>query len=103
MGKQKIKVGLVRVPGPLGRYAKDFESNLTECGYAQRTRAAHLRVMSHLSRWLQERELGAEDLSRERVEQYLALRRGRGYTGFCSRRSVAPLLGTLASLGLATG
>ena len=100
MGKQKIKVGVVRVPGPLGRYAKEFESNLTECGYAQKTRAAHLRVMSHLSRWLQERELGAEDLSRERVEQYLALRRGRGYTGFCSRRSVAPLLGTLASLGL---
>jgi len=22
MGKQKIKVGVVRVPGPLGRYAK---------------------------------------------------------------------------------
>ena len=100
MGKQKIMVGAVRVPGPLGRYAKEFESNLTECGYAQRTRAAHLRVMSHLSRWLQERELGAEDLSRERVEQFLALRRGCGYTGFCSPRSVAPLLGTLAWLGL---
>jgi hypothetical protein len=24
MGKQKNKVGIVRVPGPLGRYAKEF-------------------------------------------------------------------------------
>jgi len=100
MGKQKTKVGVVHVPGPLAQCANEFESNLAECGYRERTRAAHLRVMSHLSRWLQEHDLGAEDLSRERIEQYLALRRGRGYTRFCSRRSVTPLLRTLASLGL---
>ena len=76
MGKQKIMVGAVRVPGPLGRYAKEFESNLTECGYAQRTRAAHLRVMSIFRRWLPDRYPGAEDLVGERVEKVHGLRRG---------------------------
>lgn len=100
MGNQKIKVGAVRVPGPLAQYAGEFESRLTERGYAPKTRVTHLRLMSHLSRWLEESELGLEDLSRERLEQYLALRRARGYSSLCSRQGVSPLLGTLTCLGL---
>lgn len=103
MGKPKTKVGVVRVPGPLAPYASEVESNLTECGYTPWTRVAHLRVMAHLSRWLQANQLGVEDLSRGRIELYLEQRRGCGYKGFCSRRSLVPLLGTLASLGLLPG
>ncbi len=100
MNKLKSKVAALRVPGPLAPYAGGFESHLTECGYATKTRVTHLGVMSHLSRWLQAHQLGVEDLSREQVEQYLEWRRACGYTGFCSRRALMPLLQTLGSLGL---
>ena len=100
MGKAKGKVAAVRVPGPLAPYADRFECDLVERGYAAKTRATHLQVMSHVSRWLQSHQLGVEDLSRERVEQYLDWRRGCGYQGFCSRRGLRPLLATLGSLGL---
>lgn len=100
MGKPKIRVVVVRVPGPLAPYASEFDSDMTECGYTQWTRVAHLRVMAHLSKWLQAHQLGVEDLSSERIGQYLDKRRGCGYKAFCSRRSLMPLLGTLASLGL---
>ncbi len=100
MGKPKTKVEIVRVSGPLAPYAGEVESDLAGRGYTPWTRAAHLRAMAHLSEWLQARQLGAADLSRQRIEQYREHRRGRGYTGFCSRRSLTPMLGVLASLGL---
>jgi len=100
MGKSKIKVGVVRVPWPLAPYASEVESNLTEQGYTPGTRASHLRVMAHLSRWLQAQQLDVADLSWERIEAYLEQRRSCGHKGFCSRRSLTPMLGTLASLGL---
>lgn len=100
MGKSKIKVEVVRVPGPLAPYASGVESRLAEQGYSSWTRAAHLRVMADLSRWLDTQRLDVQDLTRERIETYLEHRRRRGYTGFCSRRSSTPMLGTLASLGL---
>ncbi|MGH3260490.1 MAG: tyrosine-type recombinase/integrase, partial [Trebonia sp.] len=103
MGKAKSKVAAMRVRGPLAPYAVGFESHLTECGYAAKTRATHLQVMSHVSGWLQAHQLGVEDLSRERVEQYLDWRRRCGYGAFCSRRGLRPLLQTLDSLGLLPG
>lgn len=103
MGKPKTKVEMVRVPGPLAPYASEFESQLTECGYAPWTRVAHLRVMVHLSRWLREGGLGAADLTGQRIEQYLEQRRDSGYKAFCSRRSLSPLLETLAPSGLLPG
>jgi hypothetical protein len=43
MSKAKSRVAAVRVQGPLAPYAVGFESHLTECGYAAKTRATHLR------------------------------------------------------------
>lgn len=100
MNNLESKAAALRVPGPLAPYAGGFESHLTECGYAAKTRVTHLRVMSQLSRWLQAHQLGVEDLSRVKVEQYLKWRRACGYTEFCSRRALIPLLQTLGSLGL---
>jgi hypothetical protein len=100
MNNLESKAAGLRVTGPLAPYAGGFESHLTEFGYAAKTRVTHLGVMSHLSRWLQAHQLGVEDLSREQVEQYLKWRRACGYTEFCSRRGLMPLLQTLGSLGL---
>ena len=100
MNNLESKAAALRVPGPLAPYAGGFESHLSECGYAAKTRVTHLGVMSHLSRWLQAHQLGVEDLGREQVEQYLRWRCARGYTELCSRQGLMPLLQTLGSLGL---
>jgi integrase/recombinase XerD len=100
MGKPRSKPGVVRVSGPLAPYAGEVESSLIERGYTWWTRAAHLRVMAHLSSWLQVQQLDVQDLSPQRIEAYLEQRRCCGYTGFGSRRSLTPMLDALASLGL---
>ena len=100
MGKSKVKVEAVRVPPPLAPYACEVESSLAERGYSPSTRVAHLRVMADLSRWLDTRRLDVQDLTGKRIETYLEHRRGGGCKGFCSRRSLTPILGTLARLGL---
>ena len=103
MAMPRSKVVIVHVTGPLAPYVTEVESSLEDCGYTPLTRVRHLQVMVHLSRWLQARQLGVGELTGRRVEQYLAERRAAGYTAFCSRRSVAPLLGSLGSLGLLPG
>lgn len=103
MAMPRSKVVIVHVTGPLAPYVTEVESSLKDCGYTPLTRVRHLQVMVHLSRWLQARQLGVGELTGRRVEQYLAERRAAGYTAFCSRRSVAPLLGSLGSLGLLPG
>jgi len=62
MNNLESKAAALRVPGPLAPYAGGFESHLTECGYAAKTRVTHLRVMSQLSRWLQAHKLGGAAL-----------------------------------------
>lgn len=99
MAKPKSRVIKVRVVGPLEPYAPQFGSLLAERGYAPLTRVTHLQVMVHLSKWLQARGLGVQDLTATRVEEYLGQRRIDGYASFCSRASLAPLLDVLAVAG----
>ncbi len=96
MSRSKRKV---RVAGPLVRYAVELTDELTARGYAPATRIGHLQVMAHLSKWLRARQLGVADLTAERVVEYLAGRRSRGYSSFCTARSLNPLLGVLAAHG----
>jgi site-specific recombinase XerD len=90
----------VGVAGPLSPFAAEFGSRLAESGYAPLTVVRHLRVMADLSRWLEGLGLGVGDLGSGRVEQYLRGRRAAGRSAACSRRALAPLLKTLAGLGV---
>jgi len=90
----------VGVAGPLAPFAAEFSSRLAESGYAPLTVVRHLRLMAHLSRWLEGFGLGVADLTSGRVEQYLGERRGAGGGPGCTRRGLAPLLETLAGLGV---
>jgi integrase/recombinase XerD len=99
MSKPKSKVIAVRVVGPLEPCAPRLESLLCERGYAPLTRVPHLQVMTHLSKWMQGRQLGIGELTATRVEEYVAQRRASGYAAFCSRTSLAPLLDVLAGAG----
>lgn len=99
MASPKAKVGNVRVTGPLAPSAEEFGSHLLELGYAPGTTEGHLRLLAHLSRWLDAGGLSTIDLTEGRVVEFLADRRAAGYTALISHRGLAPLLAFLAARG----
>ena len=100
MGRPTSKVSKVVVAGPLAPFAAAFESRLAELGYTPLTTVNMMRLMAHLSRWLDAGGMTAGELTSGRVEQYFQERRAAGRTGLCSPRSLAALLGLLGSLGV---
>jgi len=100
MGRPITKVADVRVPGPLASFAVEFRSALLVAGYSPLSAVTQLRLMVHLSRWLDARGLSAGDLTEKRVEEYLAARREAGYSGLFTRRGLAPVLDFLTAQGV---
>ena len=100
MGRPTSKVSKVVVAGPLAPFAAAFESRLAELGYTPLTTVNMMRLMAHLSRWLDAGGMTAGELTSGRVEQYFQERRAAGRTGLCSPRSLAALLGLLGPLGV---
>lgn len=92
------KVSKVEVAGPLGPFAAAFKSRLDELGYTPLTTVNVMRLMAHLSRWLDAGGRTVADLTSELVEQYFRERRAAGRTGSSSPRSLGALLGLLRSL-----
>jgi integrase/recombinase XerD len=99
MPRSKNTLPTVRVTGPLAPYVAEFTRGLTERGYAPATQIGHLQVMSHLSKWMQHRQLGVRDANDELVEEYLASRRAGGYSSFRTRSRLTQLLAVLAAAG----
>jgi integrase/recombinase XerD len=93
-------VSRVRVRGPLAEHAAGFAEFLAAAGYTPLSAANQVRVLAHLSRWMEGRGLGAGELTGQRVREFLAARRAAGYTCWLSERGVAPLLGFLRGLGV---
>lgn len=100
MGRPTSKVSKVVVAGPLAPYAEGFKARLEELGYTSLSAVNSMRLMVHLSRWLDARGLRAADLSSGRVEQYFRERRAAGYLGSRSPRSLAVLLALLRLEGV---
>jgi site-specific recombinase XerD len=96
MPNPKSKVHEVRVPGPLAPFAAEFKLALLAMGYTPLSAVVQLRLMVHLSRWLERRQLSVAELSETRVDEYLAERRAEGYQERITRRGAAPLLSFLA-------
>lgn len=90
----------VRVVGPLVPYVAGFRAELEGQGYRLNAVSNQLQLMAHVSRWLASQSLGVEDLTGERVEEFLAARRAAGYRLWCSLKGVAPLLAHLDRLGV---
>ena len=89
----------VRISGPLKPYARGYAAQLLGQGYTQISAGSQLRLMAHLSRWLESEEVGAEALTPSVVEKFLAARRAAGYVDFRSSRALGPLLWYLRELG----
>lgn len=95
------KASRVRVDGPLASCQASFEEALAAAGYTPLSAVNQVRVMAHLSRWLEAEGLLPADLAPEVVEEYLSARRAAGYTCWLSSRGLAPLLSHLRLLGAA--
>lgn len=90
----------VRVVGPLEPWVSGFASELRKAGYTEHATADQLRVFAHVSRWLDERRLGVEDLTPAACERFLSARRRAGYTLWLSPKALAPMLDYLRGLGV---
>jgi len=76
--------------GPLAPFTHDLRLMLEGFGYRPVTIAGHLREVERLGRWMEERQVRASDLTRERLAEYRAFNRTSG----CS----ASILGSLRTL-----
>jgi len=90
----------VRVTGPLEPFAAGFVFELQESGYRLAGAAVQVRVLAHLSRWMQEQHVSAEGLREPELERFrrehlarVASVRGAGMTlvlGHLRRLGVVP-------------
>lgn len=90
----------VQFRGPLADHVNGFWSALLGDGYSPLTAGNHLRLAADFSRWLEDHRLGLGDLSDELVDAFLKSRRRRGYTCYCTRDGVQPLLAYLQGGGI---
>jgi len=92
MSRPTSRVLEVRVAGPLAPFSTIFQTKLKESGYTPLTTVVELRLMAHLSRWLEAGHLGVADLTSESLELFLAAQRagGYGHAGSNSRRCPGP-------------
>lgn len=90
----------VRFTGPLAPFAAGLREELARVGYATSSAAEQLRLIAHLSRWLEEHGLGVGDLGEDVVARFLVDRRG-DHRNRISVRALAPALGYLRRADLA--
>src|SRR5947209_16297789 len=90
----------VWVPGPLAPYMAGFSTELASHGYRPRTVEDHMRLVAHLSRWLEANRLGESALTPDVIEKFLQTRRKDGRTHLLSERAAAPLLSYLRKLSV---
>ena len=88
----------VRITGPLIPYADGFLAELGNQGYRANAACDQLRLLAHVSRWLHERNVGLDDFTSYRVEEFLVTRRIAGRAQWCSTKGLAPLLTYLRAL-----
>lgn len=90
----------VRVNGPLAPHVAGFRRELERLGYRPHAVSDQLRLVAHVSRWLAGRGFDADALTPTRVEEFLAHRRGEGYTMWLSMKAMAPMLDYLCAIGV---
>ena len=88
----------VRVDGPLGPFRDGVLETLAASGYSQDRAVQLVRLMAHLSRWLDDNGLGLGDLTSEAVEEFFGVF-GPRHNWCRSPKSLAPVLAHLRAAG----
>lgn len=86
--------------GPLALYAAGYGAWLAARGYSRWTVAHRLWQLDLLSRWIEREGLSPDELTCERVEAFVAVRRAAGYSTWLSLRSTVLPLEYLRELGV---
>src|SRR5437879_5951872 len=97
MATRVLTVGL---SGPLAGHGAGFAEWLTERGYTYLSSCNQLRLLAHLSRWLEGEGWAADDFGEALGERFAKARRAAGYTGFRTARALAPALAYLRAAGV---
>jgi len=84
--------------GPLGPYVDGFVAQLAAQGYTAATTKEKLRLIAHLSRWLERHDLSLATLDEERVKRFLA-ENGPTHVRRGDARTCTMLLNYLRELG----
>lgn len=101
MTRPTSRVSRVLMSGPLAPFAEEYRLELMARGYTVRSAVNEVRQVAHLSCWLGNRGLGARDLSRGQIEEFLAFQRRSGRLRSQSRPGLLCLLGVLQARGVA--
>lgn len=91
----------VRVVGPLAVFRDGFAGELARLGYKPNAAADQLRLMAHLSRWMDAGHYDPAGLTPSATETFLAVRRAAGYVMWLSPNALVPLMSYLRRLGVA--
>jgi integrase/recombinase XerD len=95
------RVSRVLMTGPLAPFADAYAAELRERGYTPLTTVNELRQVGRLSCWLAAGGFGADELSRDLVEEFLVWQRaGRRHRSEWSRPGLVCLLDVLRRLGV---
>lgn len=89
----------VRVTGPLKCHREDCWAELLAQGYSPLSALNLLRVLAHLSRWLEAKRLKPEELDSRRIKLYLEQRRAQGCNCWLTLRGLEPILRHLRRCG----
>lgn len=90
----------IHVHGPLEPFVSGFLQELAVRGYSGWSATSYLVLMGHLSRWLGQHGWVATDLTVERMQEFVAERRARGYAkGRSNGGMMAVLVAYLRSIG----
>jgi integrase/recombinase XerD len=89
----------VRVTGPLEPYAAGFAGELVAVGYRPASAAVHLRLLAHLSRWLEREGIVPGQLCEPQLERFRRLHLAR-YASLRGAQGLVPLLGYLRGVGV---
>lgn len=89
----------VAISGPLEEYAEGFAGELARQGYAPSVVVIHVRLLAHVSRWLEGRGLGPAAMGEAAGEEFLAWRRASGRSAKLRLGSLEPLLEYLRGIG----
>lgn len=90
----------VQITGPLSRHVQGLWRSLLAQGYTPLSSRNLLRVMAHVSRWLEEKGLRVDELTDKVVETFFEARRRARYTQFLTPRALQPIRSYLEAAGI---
>ncbi len=95
-----VELSKVAVSGPLEEHAEGYAGWLARQGYAPSVVVIHVRMLGHVSRWLEGRGQDAAALDEAAGEEFLAWRRAAGRSARVRIGRLQPLLDYLRGIGV---